>query len=57
MHVNLVRRLDARMPGNLPPAHDLPAMAEYAKLNYNSVIGAATPEKYLTDYHRLVLAA
>ena len=45
-----------RSPGKLPPAHDLPAMAEYAKLNYNSPFGAATTEKYLTDYHRLVLA-
>jgi hypothetical protein len=46
-----------RRPGRLPPAHDLPALAEYAKLHYNSAIGAATPEKYLTDYHRLVMAA
>lgn len=45
-----------RRPGNLPPAHDLPAMAAYCKDHYN-VSGAATPEKYLTDYHRLVLSA
>jgi len=46
-----------RRPGALPPAHDVPAMAEYARQHYNTTAGAATPEKYLTDYHRLVLAA
>jgi hypothetical protein len=46
-----------RRPGPLPPAHDLQAMAEYARMHYNTTSGAATAEKYLTDYHRLVLAA
>lgn len=46
-----------RRPGPLPPAHDIQAMAEYAKINYNSAAGEATPEEYLADYHRLVLAA
>ena len=46
-----------RCPGRLPPAHDLPAMAEYAKINYNSAAGAATAEKYLTDYCQLILKA
>jgi len=46
-----------RRPGRLPPAHDLPALAEYAKLHYNSHLGAATPVKYLDDYLRLVLEA
>jgi hypothetical protein len=45
-----------RRPGQLPPAHDIPALAAYCKDHYN-VTGAATPEKYITDYHRLVLAA
>jgi len=46
-----------RRPGALPPAHDIQAMAEYAREHYNTTAGAASAEKYLTDYHRLVLAA
>jgi len=43
-----------RSPGNLPPASNVQAMAEYAKQFYNSPLGAATPEKYMADYLRLV---
>lgn len=46
-----------RRPGALPSAHDLIAMAEYAKVNYNSAKGNANAEKYLIDYHRLVFEA
>jgi hypothetical protein len=46
-----------RRPGPLPPAHDLQAMADYARMHYNTTAGEASPEEYLTDYHRLVLAA
>ena len=45
-----------RSKGNLPPAHDIPAMARYCKDHYNGP-GAATAEDYMLDYHRLVLAA
>ncbi len=44
-----------RRPGALPQAHDIIAMAEYAKLNFNSPGGKATPEEYMLDYRRLVL--
>lgn len=44
-----------RSPGQLPDAHDVQGMAAYAKLHYNSPAGAATEEKYLQDYFRLVL--
>lgn len=45
-----------RRPGALPPAHDVPAMAVYAKANYN-ITGGAIPESYVIAYHHLVLAA
>jgi len=45
-----------RRPGALPPAHDVPAMAVYAKEHYN-ITGAAIPESYVIAYHNLVMAA
>jgi len=44
-----------RAPGKLPDAHDVQGMAFYAKSNYNTADGAATEERYLQDYFRLVL--
>lgn len=44
-----------RAPGQLPDAHDVQGMATYAKNHYNTADGAATEEKYLQDYFRLVL--
>jgi len=44
-----------RSPGQLPAPHDAQAMANYAKQHYNSPDGAATEEKYMQDYFRLVL--
>lgn len=45
-----------RVPDPLPPAHDTWAMACYCKRFWNTSAGRATPERYLTDYRRLVLA-
>ncbi len=42
-------------PGKLPGAHDVDGMAQYCKDYYNSPGGAATTEKYMRDYLRLVL--
>jgi len=44
-----------RSPGQLPAPHDVQSMANYAKQHYNSPEGAATDEKYMQDYYRLVL--
>lgn len=44
-----------RAPGQLPAAHDVQSMAAYAKNHYNTADGAATEERYLQDYFRLVL--
>ena len=44
-----------RSPGKLPQKDNALAMAEYAKLYYNSPLGAATAQKYLEDYERYVL--
>ena len=45
-----------RRPGALPPAHDVPAMAVYAKEHYN-ITGAAIADSYVIAYHNFVLAA
>jgi len=42
-------------PGQLPDKGDVEGMAHYCKYFYNSPGGAATPEKYMRDYKRLVL--
>jgi len=44
-----------RIPTKLPPSYDLPAMAEYAKMHYNTPLGAASVEDYILAYHNLVL--
>lgn len=44
-----------RAKGKLPPASDVWAMAEYAKDNYNTYMGAATPSDYCDAYIRLVV--
>jgi hypothetical protein len=46
-----------RSPGQLPSATDQAAMAAYCKQHYNSPGGAATVDKYMYDYFRLVEAA
>ena len=43
-----------RRPGALPPAHDVPAMAVYAKEHYN-ITGAALADGYVIAYHQIVL--
>lgn len=45
-----------RAKQKLPPHHDHWSLATYAKNNYNTNLGKATPEKYYEDYRRLVLA-
>ena len=41
-------------PEPLPPADDLQALAAYAKKYWNTEAGAASAEKYLTDFKRHV---
>ncbi|WP_417451267.1 hypothetical protein [Kordiimonas sp.] len=44
------RLLYARMPEALPDVADDMALAAYAKRNWNTSYGNATPEKYLDDF-------
>ena len=44
-----------RAPGALPESYDIPGMADYAKMHYNTPAGKETMEQYMVDYSRLVL--
>lgn len=44
-----------RLPGKLPSAHDVPAMAAYAKKFWNTALGKATTDDYARAYEQLVL--
>jgi len=58
IYATVMARLKLRQcPGALPLAHDIDAMAIYAKRYYNTPLGRATAEKYSLDYCRLVLQA
>lgn len=46
-----------RVPAPLPPAADLPALAEYWKRHYNTHLGRGTPEKFLRAWAALVAPA
>lgn len=46
------RMIYARFPEAIPTVTDEERMAEYCKQYWNTPLGAATPEKYLDDYHR-----
>lgn len=43
-----------RCPRALPPSTDLNAIWMYYKVNYNSVLGAATQDQFFNNYRRLV---
>lgn len=44
-----------RAPGELPDANDIPGLANYYKINYNTTDGAATVQQFIDNYHRYVL--
>jgi hypothetical protein len=46
--MNPVKRIETME--SYPPAHDIDAMAAYAKQHYNTPLGKATAEKYSLDY-------
>ncbi len=46
------RMIYARFSEAIPTVSDEERMAEYCKQYWNTPLGAATPEKYLDDYHR-----
>lgn len=48
----VARMIYARVPEALPMEDDTEAMADYCKQYWNTELGKATPEKYLTDYIR-----
>ena len=57
IYATIIARLKyRRAKGALPPPSDTWAMAEYAKNNYNSHLGAATPGDYHDAYRRYVLS-
>lgn len=51
----MARAFFSRIPEPLPDPDDLQALAEYAKKHWNTELGKATPEKYLTAYKHHVL--
>ncbi|MBF0147285.1 MAG: hypothetical protein HQL84_16125 [Magnetococcales bacterium] len=43
-----------RCPQSLPDAGDIKGQAEYWKQFYNTPLGKGTPEKYLSNWHRVM---
>jgi len=44
-----------RVPSALPPADDIPALAEYWKMHYNTQAGKGTVEEFIKSYTAMVL--
>lgn len=48
----IARMKYASLPDPLPSVADNQALAAYCKTHWNTALGKATPEKYLSDYER-----